>query len=133
MSARTVLFIAEPQSVTAIFPALKEAGLQAGLADNITGALGFIKKSDPCLVFCRPTLQGFDAKALLEQAQTIEGFPPVVIFTASGNAEQAMEYLDLGARDYWIEPLVWDKIKLVLPDVKPEPDPEPEQIGRAHV
>jgi len=123
MSARTVLFIAEPQSVTAIFPTLKEAGLQAGLADNITGALGFIKKSHPCLVFCRPTLQGFDAKALLEQAQTMDGFPPVVIFTASGSAEEATEYLNLGARDYWIEPLVWDKIKVVLPDEKPEPEP----------
>ncbi len=125
MSARTVLFIAEPQSVTAIFPTLKEAGLQAGLADNITGALGFIKKSRPCLVFCRPTLQGFDAKALLQHAQTIEGFPPVVIFSATGSAEEATSYLQLGARDYWIEPLVWDKIKLILPEKELEPEPAP--------
>ncbi|WP_319470472.1 sigma-54 dependent transcriptional regulator [uncultured Pseudodesulfovibrio sp.] len=125
MTAQTVLFIAEPQSVTAIFPTLKEAGLQAGLADNITGALGFIKKSKPCLVFCRPTFQGFDAKALLEQAQAIEDFPPVVIFSANGSAEEATAYLELGARDYWIEPLVWEKIKLVLPEEKPEPAPVP--------
>ncbi|MDC0335778.1 sigma-54 dependent transcriptional regulator [Pseudodesulfovibrio sp.] len=126
MSARTVLFIAEPQSVTAIFPTLKEAGLQAGLADNITGALGFIKKSNPCLVFCRPELQGFDARALLEQAQTMDGFPPIVIFSATGSAEEATQYLELGALDFWLEPLVWDKIKLVLPeDVEPDPEPEP--------
>ncbi len=126
MSARTVLFIAEPQSVTAIFPTLQEAGLQAGLADNITGALGFIKKSKPCLVFCRPELQGFDAKALLEHAQTTEGFPPVVIFSATGSAEEATQYLELGALDFWIEPLVWDKIKVVLPEeTAPEPEPEP--------
>jgi DNA-binding NtrC family response regulator len=115
MSARTVLFIAEPQSVAAVFPTLKEAGLQAGLADNLTGALGFIKKSHPCLIFCRPSLQGFDAMALLEQAQKIDGFPPVVIFTANGNAEEATRFLGNGARDYWVEPLVWDKIRLVLP------------------
>lgn len=126
MSAKTVLFIAEPQSVTAIFPTLQEAGLQAGLADNLTGALGFIKKSKPCLVFCRPTLQGFDAKALLEQARTMDGFPPIVVFTPSGSAEEATEFMELGARDYWIEPLIWDKIKLVLPQGEPEPDPEPE-------
>lgn len=125
MSARTVLFIAEPQSVTGIFPTLQKAGLQAGLADNLTGALGFIKKSSPCLVFCRPELQGFDAKSFLTQAQSVEGFPPVVIFSASGSAEQATEYLELGARDYWIEPLVWEKIKLVLPEPEPEPEPEP--------
>ena len=126
MSAKTVLFIAEPQSVTAIFPTLKEAGLQAGLADNLTGALGFIKKSNPCLVFARPSMQGFDAKALLEQAQTMEGFPPVVIFSADGNAAEATGYLELGARDYWIEPLVWDKIKLILPEEKTAPEPQPE-------
>ena len=126
MSAKTLLFIAEPQSVTSIFPTLQAAGLQAGLADNLNGALGFIKKSKPCLVFCRPKLQGFDAKAFLTQAAEIEGFPPVVIFTAAGSAEQATDFLQMGARDYWIEPLVWDKIKLILPEDEPEPAPEPE-------
>lgn len=124
MTVQTVLFIAEPQSVTSIFPTLKEAGVQAGLADNLTGALGFIKKSGPCVVFCRPQLQGFDAKALLEQARSIEGFPPVVVFSANGNAEEATAYLELGARDYWIEPLVWDKIKLIIPENPVETEPE---------
>ncbi|BCS88472.1 sigma-54 dependent transcriptional regulator [Pseudodesulfovibrio sediminis] len=126
MSAKTVLFIAEPQSVTGIFPTLQQAGLQAGLADNLMGALGFIKKSNPCLIFCRPELQGFDAKAFLQKAQTIEGFPPVVIFSGSGNAEAATEFLELGARDYWIEPLIWEKIKLLIPEDVPEPAVEPE-------
>jgi DNA-binding NtrC family response regulator len=126
MTARTVLFIAEPQSVTAIFPTLQKAGLQAGLADNLNGALGFIKKSRPCLVFCRPQLQGFNAKALLEKSAETPGFPPVVVFSASGNAEQATEFLELGARDYWIEPLAWEKIQLVLPDDESEPEPESE-------
>jgi len=125
MSAKTVLFIAEPQSVTGIFPTLQQAGLQAGLADNLMGALSFIKKSNPCLVFCRPELQGFDAKAFLQKALETEGFPPVVIFSASGSAEIATQYLELGARDYWIEPLVWDKIKLLLPEDEPTPEPEP--------
>lgn len=131
MSARTVLFIAEPQSVTAIFPTLKEAGLQAGLADNITGALGFIKKSHPCLVFCRPKLQGFDAEILLEQARTIEGFPPVVVFSATGSAEEATKFLELGARDFWLEPLVWEKIKVILPEPEAELEPEPEPAPKA--
>ncbi|QGY39347.1 AAA domain-containing protein [Pseudodesulfovibrio cashew] len=126
MSGKTVLFIAEPQSVTAIFPTLKAAGFQAGLADNLTGALGFIKKSRPCLVFCRPSLPGFDVDALLEQARTIEGFPPVVIFAATGSAEEATRYLELGARDFWLEPLAWEKIRILLPEDSPEPEPEPE-------
>ena len=131
MSPRTVLFIAEPQSVTAIFPTLQEAGLQAGLADNITGALGFIRKSHPCIVFCRPSLQGFDVEALLEHARTIDGFPPVVIFSATGSAEEATRYLELGARDFWLEPLVWEKIKVMLPEEEPEPEPEPAPVAKS--
>jgi len=124
MSAKTVLFIAEPQSVTAIFPTLKEAGFQAGLADNLNGALGFIKKSNPSIVFCRPRLQGFDVTALLKMAQITDGFPPIVVFAANGNAEEATRFLEMGARDYWIEPLLWDKIKVILPadELEPEDD-----------
>jgi len=132
MSARTVLFIAEPQSVTAVFPTLKAAGLQAGLADNLNGALGFIRKSHPCLVFCRPAMQGFDACALLDQARADDDFPPVIIFTPSGNAEEATRFLSMGARDYWVEPLAWDKIKLVLPaESAAAQQPEPPSSSQA--
>ncbi|GAB7024645.1 sigma-54-dependent transcriptional regulator [Salidesulfovibrio brasiliensis] len=130
MTANTVLFIAEPQAVTGIFPALKEQGLQAGLADTLSGALGFIKKSKPAAVFCRPKLQGFDAEELLAQARDNNCFPPVVVFSPSGSAEEARRYLELGAQDYWLEPLLWEKIKLLLPapgaTIEPEPQPEPE-------
>ncbi|KAB1439028.1 sigma-54 dependent transcriptional regulator [Pseudodesulfovibrio senegalensis] len=126
MSAKTILFIAEPQAVTSIFPTLKEAGVQAGLADNLNGALGFIKKSKPLLIFSRPSIQGFDAKRLLEQAEQVDDFPPVIIFSRNGSAEEAQDYLQHGARDYWLEPLIWDKIKLVLPKGAPDPEPEPE-------
>ena len=34
MSERTILFLAEPQSVSGIFPALRDAGVQAGVADG---------------------------------------------------------------------------------------------------
>ncbi|WP_018124431.1 sigma-54-dependent transcriptional regulator [Desulfovibrio oxyclinae] len=129
MTANTVLFIAEPQAVTGIFPALKEQGLQAGLADTLNGALGFIRKSRPAVVFCRPRLQGFSASDLLTQAAADPEFPPVVVFSPSGSAEEAREFLEMGARDYWLEPLVWDKIRLILPqaprDAEPEAEPEP--------
>ncbi|MEF2144551.1 MAG: sigma-54 dependent transcriptional regulator [Desulfovibrionaceae bacterium] len=129
MSSKTILFVAEPQAVSGIFPTLKEAGLQAGLADNLNGALHFIKKSAPVLVFCRPSMQGFTAEKLLEQAQADPEFPPVVVFSRGGTADDAQRYLELGARDYWLEPLIYEKIKAILPPDRPrltEPDePEP--------
>ncbi|MDC7217670.1 MAG: hypothetical protein PQJ28_01460, partial [Spirochaetales bacterium] len=72
MPESTLLFIAEPQSVTSVFSPLKEAGFQAGLADNLAGAINFIKKSKPCLIFTRPVMQGYSAQALLAEAVNIE-------------------------------------------------------------
>ncbi|NDV22447.1 sigma-54 dependent transcriptional regulator [Desulfovibrio sp. JC022] len=129
MPESTLLFIAEPQSVTSVFSPLKEAGFQAGLADNLAGAVNFIKKSKPCLIFTRPIMQGYSAQALLAEAVNIENFPPVVIFSRNGSADEAQKFMELGARDYWLEPLSWEKIKLMLPDEKPSSMPAPEQLG----
>ncbi len=115
MSARTVLFLAKPEFVSALFPRFKEAGLGLGLAENLKGALEYIKKSKPCLVFSRPSLPGFRAEELLENSRENAGFPPVIVFTDQGSAHDAGEFLSLGAKDYWLEPLVWEKIKAVLP------------------
>ncbi|HAS90334.1 MAG TPA: sigma-54-dependent Fis family transcriptional regulator [Desulfovibrio sp.] len=131
MPESTLLFIAEPQSVTSVFSPLKEAGFQAGLADNLAGAVNFIKKSKPCLIFTRPVMQGYSAQALLAEAVNIENFPPVVVFSRNGSADEAQKFMELGARDYWLEPLSWEKIKLMLPDDKPASMPAPEQLGAA--
>ncbi len=129
MPDSTLLFIAEPQSVTSVFSPLKEAGYQAGLADNLAGAINFIKKSKPCLIFTRPIMQGYSAQALLAEAVNIEDFPPVVVFSRTGSADEAQKFMELGARDYWLEPLSWEKIKLMLPDEKPASMPNEADLG----
>ena len=127
MSERTLLFVAEPQSVSALFPVLKEAGLAAGLADTLNGALAFIRKSKPVLVFSRARLPApYTAEGLLAEAAKAEGFPPVIVFAKSGTAGDAQRFLELGAKDYWIEPLSWEKIKLVVPPVPAGPEREAE-------
>ncbi|WP_022663327.1 sigma-54-dependent transcriptional regulator [Paucidesulfovibrio longus] len=131
MSSKTILFVAEPQAVTGIFPTLKEAGLQAGLADNLNGALHFIRKSTPVAVFCRPSLQGFTAEKLLAEAQADPDFPPIVIFSKGGTADEAQRFMELGARDFWLEPLLYEKIKAVLPrNHDPRPEQEPVETAR---
>jgi len=128
MSAKTILFLAEPEFVSAFFPRFKEAGLGLGLAENLKGALEYIKKNKPCLVFSRPVLPGFQVEELLEGSRENAGFPPVIIFTDQGSASDAEEFLSLGAKDYWLEPLVWEKIKAVLPrEEEPAPRAAPSR------
>lgn len=115
MPVPTVLFLAPTSIVTPLFQPLKRAGLDVGLAETIPGALKFIQSQQPILIFCRDKLTGFKAEELLlAMAQCSEPVPPVIVFTENGSAEQAKKFMELGARDYWLEPLSWEKVRTLL-------------------
>jgi len=123
MPARCILFLAKPQSLTPLFPHFKEAGIEAGLAENLAGALDYIAKSAPAVIFSMPSLPGYKVESLLAKAGEGRALPPVIVFTPRGSAEEAQRYMELGARDYWLEPLAWEKIRAVLPADGPEAAP----------
>lgn len=124
MAGKKVLFIAKPETLTPLFPDLKEHGIEAGLAESLSGALSYVEKQKPDVVFSRARLPGYRADDLLARAMGEDDFPPVVVFTDHGSAEEAGKYLGLGAQDYWLEPLVFDKIHAIMPEPEPEPEPE---------
>ncbi|PTN34481.1 sigma-54 dependent transcriptional regulator [Desulfonatronum sp. SC1] len=145
MPVASILFLAPTSVVTPLFQPIKRAGLDVGMAETIPGALKFIQRQQPILIFCRDRLTGFQAEDLLRaMQQAAEPMPPVIIFTDNGSAEDAKRFLELGARDYWLEPLLWNKVRALLtapPEAKPkEPhkptpdetrsDPESAIIGR---
>ncbi len=114
--ASSVLFVAPPAAVLAHHARLKEAGHEVGLAESLSGALAFIKKSPPAVIFSRARLPGYRVENLLaESASAMGAFPPIVVFTEQGSAEEANKLMELGAQDYWIDPVPWDKIEAVLP------------------
>lgn len=115
MSSRRILFLAPAQSVTRIFPQLKEAGYEVGIAENLKGASAFIRKSGPAVIFSRPQLPGYKVEDLLAVSADDSSFPPVIVFTDKGSADEAERYLNLGARDYWLEPLIFEKVKAAVP------------------
>lgn len=121
MAARTILFLAPPAAAAAVFPQLKEAGLEAALADSLAGALASVKKHRPAAVFARHGLPGLRIEDLLAKAAEEDSFPPVIVFTDRGSADDAQRFLSLGARDYWLEPLSFDKIRAALPRERPAP------------
>ena len=75
---RRLLFLTPAQSVTAIFPALRDAGLEIGIAENLSGAEHFIRKSGPGVIFSRPSLPGYRVEDLLAAAAGKAEFPPVI-------------------------------------------------------
>jgi DNA-binding NtrC family response regulator len=121
MTQKSILFVAQAHTITSLFPRFKEAGVEAGIADSLAGALAFLKKSRPSIIFTRAKIGGaYQAGSLLAAARESDDFPPVIVFTDRGNAQEAEAFLDQGASDYWLEPLVWEKIAAVLPHLDQE-------------
>ncbi len=128
MTDKSILFVSPAHSVTSLFSSFKDAGLEAGIAENVAGALAFVKKSHPLIVFTQARIGAYSAKQLLEEAQSDPTFPPIVVFSERGSAAEAQQFLALGAKDYWLAPLTWEKIQAVLPlfpDAAPVVTPEP--------
>jgi DNA-binding NtrC family response regulator len=115
MAEKTILFVAPAQAVTQFFPFFKEAGIAAGIVDSLAAALAAFRKSPPCLIFSQAKIGVYTAESLLAEGQKEPAFPPVIVFTDRGTAAEAARCLELGARDYWLEPLTWEKIQAVVP------------------
>jgi len=123
MSARRILFLAPATAVTRIFPKLRDAGFEVGIAENLKGASAFIRKSGPAVIFSRPSLPGYKVDDLLAVGADDPAFPPVIVFTEKGSPEEAERCLSLGARDYWLEPLLFEKVVAALPAPRRAPAP----------
>jgi len=128
MPGKTILFVAQAHTITPLFGHFRDAGMEAGIADTLSGALAFIRKSRPALVFSQAKIGGaYNAAALLAAGREADDFPPVIVFTERGTAQEAQAFMEQGARDYWLEPLLWEKILAVLPgeDAQEESRPGP--------
>lgn len=119
MLTQRILFLAPAHAVTRIFPELRDAGFEIGLAENLKGATAFIKKSEPGVIFSRPTLPGFRVEELLALAAETPNFPPVIVIAEKGTADEATRLLTEGARDYWLEPLTYEKVAAALKAPRP--------------
>ncbi|MFW5863369.1 MAG: sigma 54-interacting transcriptional regulator, partial [Desulfohalobiaceae bacterium] len=117
MSAKNVLFVAQPYLVSDIFEPLKKQGYQVGLTQELQGALDYIRKQEPVCVFSIQSMSGYDVQELLasDQAQGT----PVVVFAEQGDAQQAKRIMEQGAKDYWLAPLHWEKVRIVLDSLQP--------------
>ena len=110
MATQRILFLAPAHAVTRIFPELRDAGFEVGLAENVKGATAFIRKSGPGIIFSRPALPGFKVEDLLAVGEDDPSFPPVIVITDRGTPEEAVRYMGLGAADYWLEPLAFERV-----------------------
>ncbi|MBT8763337.1 sigma-54-dependent Fis family transcriptional regulator [Desulfohalobiaceae bacterium Ax17] len=137
MAEKTILFISRADQVTPLFAQFKEHGLGVIMSDSLSSALKVIEQKKPVLIFSQVRLPGYRIEDLLHKISGLNYKVDVVAFTEQGSASEAKRILELGAKDYWLTPLIWDKIKAILPqkksratkDIRPKSTAKFEIIG----
>ena len=122
MTARRILFISRPEFISPVHADLKRNDCQAVVVEDKPSALKVLESKKPDLVFTLPSLPGYRAQDFLEVAAGYD--VPVVVFSEKGSSGEARQFMELGAEDYWLAPLTWEKIRAMLPrevPVRPAP------------
>ena len=101
MSAPSVLVVDDERTLArAIKAYLAESGYESEVAGDAEQALRLMETLRPDVVFCDVRLPGMDGIELLRRIRAFDPAIPVIMMTAHGTIEGAVEAVKLGAFDY---------------------------------
>jgi DNA-binding NtrC family response regulator len=115
-STRILIADDQPDVLEALRLMLKAEGYQIESANSPTGIIAAIEARDFDVVlmdlnYTRDTTSGQEGLDLLGRIQAIDTILPVVVMTAWGSVEVAVEAMRRGARDFIQKP--WDNARLL--------------------
>lgn len=93
---------------------LKQAGYQAIVAGNGKEALAILQKEGADLVVSDLHMPGMDGLGLLSGMRESEIDTPVIIVTAHGEIESAVNAMKLGASDYILRPFDLETLEMAM-------------------
>ncbi len=109
----TILVVDDERNYTLILAAvLEDAGYEALTANSGSEALDTLTQSDVDLVVTDMKMPAMDGIELLEQIKKADADLPVIMMTAHGTVEKAVEAMQKGAYNYILKP--FDNEQLVL-------------------
>jgi len=116
MTARVLVADDQPDVLEALRLLLKAEGYQTTTATSPAGVLASVERGDFDLAlidlnYTRDTTSGHEGLDLLTTLGSLDGTLPVVVMTAWGSVEGAVEAMRRGARDYIEKP--WDNERLL--------------------
>jgi sigma-B regulation protein RsbU (phosphoserine phosphatase) len=106
----------QPDVLTALRLLLKSQGFQAVAANSPEAVLRTLDEQDFDVIlmdlnYTRDTTSGKEGLDLLERLKGLEQAPPVIVMTAWGSIELAVEAMRRGARDFVPKP--WENERLI--------------------
>ena len=93
---------------------LSEAGYQTFSADDAEKGLDLLRREQIDLVLTDLKLPGLGGLEFLQAAKRLNGSLPVVVMTAYGSVETAVEAMKAGASDYVLKPFALAEMRLVV-------------------
>jgi two-component system, NtrC family, response regulator len=109
----TILIVDDEKNYPLILSAvLEEEGFETLTATNGQDALKLLEQADVDLVLTDMKMPGMDGIALLEHTKTRDPELPVIMMTAHGTVDKAVEAMQKGAYSYILKP--FDNNQLVI-------------------
>src|SRR5918911_2652842 len=114
MSGPTVLIVDDERTLArSIKVFLAESGYEAEVASDAEQALELLERLRPDVVFADVRLPGMSGIELLRRIREFDAAIPVIVMTAYGTIEGAVEAVKLGAFDYLKKPVDLEELKLM--------------------
>ena len=114
MSASTVLIVNDERTLARSIKAfLIDSGYDAEIAGSGEQALEQLEHVRPDVIFADVRLPGMNGIELLRRIREFDAAVPVIMMTAYGTIEGAVEAVKLGAFDYLKKPVDLDELKLL--------------------
>jgi two-component system NtrC family response regulator len=115
MNSGRVLLIDDEESIRKVLGfILEEAGYEVLTADSGRGGIEAAKKARPDLVLTDIKMPDGDGITVLREIKALDPGIPVIILTAFGSIETAVEAMKLGASDYITKPISRDELKITV-------------------
>jgi len=111
----TILIVDDEKNYLVILEALlAPEGYEIITQDNAVNALRLIREADLDLVITDMKMPGMDGMELLDEVKNIDSDLPVIIMTAYGTIEMAVEAMKKRAYDYITKPFRNEELKLTI-------------------
>lgn len=118
---RNILVVEDDDALReALRDTLELVGYQVIESDSGLQALELLEQNDIELIISDVQMQKMDGISLLKRMKELQLNQPVVLMTAYGSIQQAVEAMHLGASDYLVKPfepeVLVSKVSEILPD-----------------
>ncbi|MFC1586774.1 sigma-54-dependent transcriptional regulator [Planctomycetota bacterium] len=109
-----LLIVEDSKEIKKILNALFKKDYDLLFADTVPEALLSLETDRPATVITDYRLPGMSGMDLIEQAQKSSPHIPIIMLTAYGSIERAVEAMKLGAFNYLTKPINTKELKLIV-------------------